>query len=282
MPKAKQKGTRKNQVTRKKPGGLMGRIRALSSRQKMLALVVVFALIGSIMVVSSEAASLTPSQKSQLKSMKVRHDNAEDAKKAECKSLKNNKPAKKTCDAQLKTLKDNNKQEYKNTKAAFKAQTKANKVCGVSTFATHINNQGHDGASGSGSSSGASGSSGTGSSGTSGSGGSSTSGSGTSGSSGSSGGGSNGTSGSSGNNCGGQCLGVSTLAATNGAPGQPGSGSSSGSAGSSGTGSSGSSGSGDSGTSSPGGAGTSGSSNGTNGSNGASSGSSSGSNNNCR
>lgn len=178
MPKTKSIKRNTTVSRNKKPTGLLGRLRAMSSKKRMLILVMLFAVLGSILVVSSEAASLTASQKSQLKSLKGRHDRAENSKKASCKKI-DNKSREKTCKSQLKSLQNSNDRAYDNLKNSFKSKNKRAKnssgVCGASTYAVHINGRGHDGASGSGSSSGSSGSSGQGSSGGSGSGGNSSS-----------------------------------------------------------------------------------------------------------
>ncbi len=200
MPKSKVSTARKTRAASKPAQGIMGKLRALSSKQRILVLVLLFAALGSILAVTSEAASLTNAQKSQLTILKQQHENTEDAKKAQCKQIEN-RAAERTCKDQLKDLKNRNDDVYDNLKDSFKRQNKAqSNVCGVSTVATHINNQGHDGAPGSGSSSGSNGSSGTGSSGASGSGSNSSSSAGASGGAGGSNGAS-GTSGSNGNSC---------------------------------------------------------------------------------
>lgn len=183
MPKVKTRtsNTRKK-VAAKKPAGIVGRIRALSGRNKMLLAIVLFAVIGTIMVMSSEAASLTRAQKNALKDLKQSHEEAEDIKKAECKSINDDKPREKACKAELKALKNSNEDEYDSAKDEFKLLNKqtAGQCLGVSTFAQAGAN-GADGASSTGSSSGTSGADGTGANGTSGSGASGTSGGGASG-----------------------------------------------------------------------------------------------------
>ncbi len=188
MAKSKSASARKNRVSDKKPKGLVDRIRALSSKQRMLILVLLFAVLGSILVMTSEAASLTSAQKAELQRMEDRHEAAEDAKKAQCKTI-DDRTRKKLCKSEADALKDRNDAEYDRTKDAFKQQNKQNSgVCGASTFAA---TNGSPGQPGTGSSNGSAGSSGNGGNGTNGAGGASSSGNGASGSNGASGGSSN-------------------------------------------------------------------------------------------